>query len=250
MAHRHRDQNEVFYSDYYAFQGRSLWMEKIWSEAFGAQYPEGLEHYGYLTKWDLEIFKSEIRVPEGSHLLDLGCGKSGPSLFLAQDLNLHLTGMDIVPEALAQAREFQQQFDLREEASFLEGHFLNIPLPDESVDVVISIDSLWAAADKIVALREAKRVMKPGARFIFTFWDLHHVESVPLLELSGLKFISRQDCPDWLEFQRKVYEGINAHRDDLVEEMGAGANMLLYEAQASPPYLEQSVRRIYVWEKD
>jgi ubiquinone/menaquinone biosynthesis C-methylase UbiE len=250
MSNQHHDLNFVYYSDYYSFEGRSKWMEKIWSEAFGAQYPKGLEHYGYLTNWDLEQIKTEILVPAGSHMLDLGCGKSGPSLRLAEQLGLKLTGIDIVEDALVQAREFQHAFQLKEPAEFLHGHFLNIPLPDESVDVVISIDSLWAARDKIVALREAKRVMKRGARFIFTFWDLHHVESVPQLALSGLKFISRQDCPNWIDYQRKVYEGIQAHREELVAEMGQGANMLLYEAEASPPYLDQSVRRIYVWEKE
>ena len=39
--------------------------------------------------------------------------------------------------------------------------------------------------------------------------------------------------------------GILAHEAELVEEMGAGANMLLYEAKSSPAYLDISVRRIY-----
>jgi hypothetical protein len=63
--------------------------------------------------------------------------------------------------------------------------------------------------------------------------------------MPGLKFIHREDSPDWKAYQLKVYEGILRYESELVAEMGAGANMLLYEAKASPPYLDLSVRRIY-----
>jgi ubiquinone/menaquinone biosynthesis C-methylase UbiE len=245
MAEQYQDQNQVYYSEYYQFAGRSQWMEKIWAEAFGAQYPAGLAHYGYLTQHDLDAFTAAITVPPGSTLLDIGCGKGGPGLRIAERLGLRLIGMDIIPAAVAGARAFASKFDLAYPATFEVGEFYKIPLPDQSVDAVICIDSLWAAPNKIQALMEIKRVMRPGARFVFTFWDLLAVETMPIFAISGLKFITRTDTPDWKTYQQKVYDGILTHEAELVAEMGSAANMLLYEAKASPPYLDLSIRRIY-----
>jgi len=220
-------------------------MKRIWREAFGEAFPEGVEHYAYLTTWDLEQISSKLALPAGAQLLDIGCGKGGPGLKIAEKLGLQLTGMDIVPEAVEAANAFKDQFDLTHPATFSEGELLSIPLPDQSMDAAICIDSIWSVHDKIQALREIKRVLKPGAPFVFTHWDLLSVEAVPLLEQSGMSFISREDTPNWKEYQQKVYEGIKKYQQDLVTEMGDAAAMLLYEAQTSPAYLDLSVRRIY-----
>ena len=249
MTEPQKNINTIYYEQYYAFPKRSEWMEKIWSEAFGESYPPGLQHYGYLTQHDLKVLAERLALPEGSSLLDIGCGIGGPGLHLAQELKLQLTGIDIVEDAVSQANQFQKKFNLSYPAHFMPGEFMNIPLEDESVDGVISIDSLWVTLDKIEALRAVKRVMKPGAKFVFTHWDLLSTDPVALLETSGLKFVYREDTPDWKEYQRRVYAGIKKYEANLVEEMGESANMLLYEAQASPPYLDLSVRRIYHFEK-
>ncbi len=245
MAEQHEDLNQVYYRYYYQFPNRSHWMEKIWSEAFGDNYPSGLDHYGYLTQHDLRAIADRLQLAPGSSILDIGCGKGGPGLRLAEQLKLRLTGIDIIQEAVAQADAFQEKFDLAYPAHFEVGEFYAIPLPDDSVDAVMSIDSLWAAPNKIQALTEIKRVMKPGAKFIFTYWDLLALDPIPYFEATGLTFIAREDTPDWKAYQNKVYDGILAHENELIAEMGASANMLLYEAKASPPYLDLSVRRIY-----
>lgn len=248
MAEQYQDLNQVYYNDYYQFPRRSLWMEKIWSEAFGEHYPSGLDHYGYLTQHDLDGIAARLQLAPGSSLLDIGCGKGGPGLWLAQQLQLQLTGIDIIPAAVDHANAFKHTFDLAYPAHFAVGEFYAIPLPDQSVDAVICIDSLWAAPNKVQALHETKRVMRPGAKFIFTYWDLLSIEAIPFFELSGLTFVAREDTPDWKTYQIKVYDGILAHEAELVAEMGAAANMLLYEAKASPPYLDLSVRRLYEME--
>lgn len=244
-----KDQNFLYYQRYYQFDGRSQWMERIWREAFGDAFPEGLDHYGYVTKHDLASISDRLHCPAGSTLLDMGCGKGGPGLQLASQKGLRLIGMDIVPEAVAQANAFQAKFELEYSAHFMVGDFYQIPLPDDSVDAVVSIDSLWAVPNKIQALTMMKRVMKPGASFVFTHWDLLSTDPVALLELSGLKFIHREETAGWKDYQHRVYAGIQRYRSELVDEMGDSADMLLYEADASPPYLDLSIRRIYEFQK-
>ena len=241
------DLNQVYYQKYFQFPGRSVWMEKIWSEAFVENYPEGMEHYGYLTKQDLEAIASLLQLPRGSKVLDIGCGKGGPGLRLAEQLGWELTGIDIIPEAVEQARGFQQQFHLDHPARFEVGEFYHIPFEDQTFDAVISIDALWAATNKITAFEEAKRVMKPGARFVFTHWDLIAEEPIPLLEQSGLTFISRQETAHWKDYQMRVYEGIVEYQKELIAEMGESASMLIHEVMTTPQILDASVRRIYAF---
>lgn len=245
MAHQYEDQNQIYYHDYFQFNGRSKVMESIWKEAFGDDYLAGLDQYGYLTKGDLEVIANRLAPKHGDSLLDMGCGKSGPSLKLAEKFGLKLTGIDVIPDAVRQANEFQSQFNLAFPAQFEVGHFYKIPLESQSMDAVVSIDALWAAPNKIQALMEIKRVMKPGAKFIFTQWDLLAVDPITVFEISGLKFVHREETPNWKDYQKKVYEGISNKKAELVAEMGESANMLLYEASASPEYLDLSIRRIY-----
>src|SRR3990172_4420931 len=67
-------------------------------------------------------------------------------------------------EMLALARENQRKGGIYN-AEFLKGEIENIPLPDNSVDVVISNCIINLSADKDRVLREAFRVLKPGGRF-------------------------------------------------------------------------------------
>jgi SAM-dependent methyltransferase len=67
-------------------------------------------------------------------------------------------------EMLALARENQRKAGL-ENVEFLKGEIENVPLPDKSVDVIISNCVINLSADKARVMREAFRVLKPGGRF-------------------------------------------------------------------------------------
>src|SRR6185436_17568280 len=73
-------------------------------------------------------------------------------------------GLDMTDEMLALARDNQRKSGLTN-VEFLKGEIENIPLPDGSVDVVISNCVLNLSPDKDRALREAFRVLRPGGRF-------------------------------------------------------------------------------------
>ena len=73
-------------------------------------------------------------------------------------------GLDMTDEMLALARENQRKAGV-ENVEFLKGEIENIPLPDNSVDVIISNCVINLSADKDRVLQEAFRVLKPGGRF-------------------------------------------------------------------------------------
>ncbi len=102
----------------------------------------------------------------GETVLDLGSGGGIDVLLSAKRVEPggKAYGLDMTDEMLALARENQLKAGL-ENVEFLRGEIENIPLPDNSVDVIISSCVINLSADKDRVLREAFRVLKPGGRF-------------------------------------------------------------------------------------
>ena len=107
---------------------------------------------------------AELRT--GEVVLDLGSGGGIDVLLSAHRVGPtgKAYGLDMTDEMLALARENQRRAGV-ENVEFLKGEIEQIPLPDNSVDVIISNCVINLSADKDRVLREAYRVLKPGGRF-------------------------------------------------------------------------------------
>src|SRR5687768_2040605 len=107
-----------------------------------------------------------IDLAPGQTVLDLGSGGGIDVLLSARRVGPSgkVYGLDMTDEMLALARENQRQAGV-ENVEFLKGEIERIPLPDASVDVIISNCVINLSADKGRVLREAFRVLKPGGRF-------------------------------------------------------------------------------------
>src|SRR5271168_2212090 len=101
----------------------------------------------------------------GETVLDLGSGGGIDVLLSARRVGPagKAYGLDMTDEMLALARDNQKQAGV-ENVEFLKGEIENIPLPDNTVDVIISNCVINLSADKDRVLREAFRVLKPGGR--------------------------------------------------------------------------------------
>src|ERR1022692_3866452 len=102
----------------------------------------------------------------GETVLDLGSGGGIDVLLSAKRVGPSgkAYGLDMTDEMLALARENQRKAGI-DNVEFLKGEIENIPLPDNSVDVIISNCVINLSGDKDKVLREAFRVLKPGGRF-------------------------------------------------------------------------------------
>jgi SAM-dependent methyltransferase len=106
-------------------------------------------------------------IQPGETVLDIGCGAGVDSLIAARMVGPSgsVRGIDLVPEMLNRAKENARLVGA-ENVEFTEGSAQELPFPDASFDVVISNGVFNLVVDKVKALEEVMRVLKPGGRFM------------------------------------------------------------------------------------
>jgi arsenite methyltransferase len=125
----------------------------------------------------------------GEVVLDLGSGGGIDVLLSAKRVGPtgKAYGLDMTDEMLALANENKRKAGA-ENVEFLKGEIEHIPLPDNSVDVIISNCAINLSADKDRVLREAFRVLKPGGRFAVSD-VVTHGEMLPEIRQSVLLWV-------------------------------------------------------------
>jgi len=101
----------------------------------------------------------------GDRVLDLGSGSGTDSFALAHLVGAegHVTGVDMTDEQLAKAERLRAEIG-RDNVEFVRGYIQDPPLPDRSVDLVVSNGVINLAPDKSAVFRAAARVLAPGGR--------------------------------------------------------------------------------------
>jgi SAM-dependent methyltransferase len=104
-----------------------------------------------------------VGISPGARVLDIGCG-SGMFLRLAADRGARVFGLDASEALVALARERVPSADARV------GDMERLPFEDDAFDLVTGFNSFFFADDMVAALREARRVAKPGAPVLIQVW--------------------------------------------------------------------------------
>ena len=111
----------------------------------------------------------------GRTVLDVGCGSGGITLALARDFGAgRVIGLDVEAPVCAKAQARVAAAGLAERIEIREVTPGPFPLPDGSVDVVFSKDSIVHIPDKAALAREAFRVLRPGGWFAASDWLIGH----------------------------------------------------------------------------
>jgi SAM-dependent methyltransferase len=114
--------------------------------------------------WGIPVYRHVLQrldVGPETALLDIGCG-AGRFLRIAADRGARCAGLDATEAFVQIARERVRGGDVRV------GDMEALPWPDASFDVVTGFNSFFIAADMTAALREARRVLRPGGSFAMT----------------------------------------------------------------------------------
>ena len=102
-------------------------------------------------------------VGQGTSLLDIGCG-SGLALTVAHATGARVSGLDAAEQSIAIAKSRVPGADLRV------GEIEELPFADQAFEVVTGFNSFQYAADRVHALREARRVMRDDGRLVVAIW--------------------------------------------------------------------------------
>src|SRR5688500_409830 len=145
--------------------GCSSTKDPITSDLYDAKQTAGLPAEAVLASLGCGNPTALAKLEEGDVVLDLGSGGGIDVLLSARRVGAtgKAYGLDMTDDMLALARENQRKAGVAN-VEFLKGEIESIPLPDDSVDVIISNCVINLSADKDRVFAEAFRVLKPGGR--------------------------------------------------------------------------------------
>src|ERR1700733_11774051 len=182
-------------------------------------FPHDQDHYGGLGANDALAQRAAIR--KATRVVDFCAGLGGPARYLAHRYGADVTGIELTPARVKGALELTRLVDLQNNVRVIEGNVMRVPLPDASVDVVVSQEALLHVPDKERTLAEAFRILKPGGRIAFTDWVAHRPLSAADRELmwQGMAVTELYTLPVYADLVREA-GFIIASVEDLTGEWG------------------------------
>ncbi|WP_410592777.1 class I SAM-dependent methyltransferase [Amycolatopsis sp. lyj-23] len=180
--------------------------------------PPGLQSTSLLTGAGLDEVVAELALREGQVLLDLACGRGGYGLEIARRTGVRVVGVDFSAVALEQAHRRARELGLADRAGFRVGELTGTGLGPASVDAVLVVDSLQFAEPKPAALRECRRVLRPGGRVVVTCWEaldpaderlprrMREMDLAAQLPSAGFVDVEVTDKPVWRAAEQTLWQ--------------------------------------------
>jgi SAM-dependent methyltransferase len=247
------DWTEVFTSVFDA--PPSVVQSRIWTEVYGSEYPAELEPYSYITRTELRAFVAHLGLAGGETLVDVGCGRGGPGLWVAATSGASLLGVDISPTALDDAAQRSIALGLGDRARFMVGTFDAIPAGSETAAGLMSVDALLFAPDKAAAVVECSRVLRPGGRLVATTWDYKTqptgrppqlADHRPLLAEHGFRVLAYEETTEWEANHRRLNALLLASVEELAAESGDDPDEVRQGVLEMAATVETMLRRVLI----
>jgi sarcosine/dimethylglycine N-methyltransferase len=131
-------------------------------------FPHDQDHYGGIAATD-ELARG-AQVGNGSRVADFCAGLGGTVRYLAHKYGADVTGIELTPARVSGAQELTRRVGLHRTARIVEGNVMDVPLPNESMDAVISQEAFCHVPDVKRAVAEAFRILRADGRLAFTDW--------------------------------------------------------------------------------
>ena len=249
------------YNAVYAGTPSSPTLRKLWHEnAEGLDFPDEFGHISFVTVLQLKRMAGELRLGAGDTLVDLGCGRAGPALWMARETGANLVGVDLSSVAVEQATARAGELGLGEQSRFVQGSFAETTLEADSADGAMSEDAIQYAPDKRAAMNEAARILREGGRFVFTVFEVDPERAAglpgfgadpvadyrPLLEEAGFDVDIYEGVSGWPEPMTAAYSAVVAASEALEQEMGEVAARALVLEMSLTLQQKPYTRRVLV----
>jgi len=157
--HRQRpDMYWYYYQQFYSAARASAAHSELCRRVFG----EDLCQEGQTDMASLKDLLGLLDLKPGEHLLDLGCGAGVIAEYISDQWEVSVTALDYAAPAIAEAN--RRTGDKRLRLTFQQGDMNALELPARSLDAVISLDTLYWAADLEATLSQLAAALKPGGR--------------------------------------------------------------------------------------
>ncbi|HEX8868978.1 MAG TPA: methyltransferase domain-containing protein [Lentzea sp.] len=196
--------------------------------------PPGLQSTSLLSGPGLDEVVALLDPRPGQVLLDLACGRGGYGREIARRTGCALVGVDFSAVAIEQA--------LSQGGDFRVGTLTATGLDPASVDLVLIVDAYQFAEPKLGALRECRRVLRPGGRLVITTWEaldpaderlpsrMREIDLARQLPEAGFTDVEVIGKPDWWAIEDRFWREsltVDAGDDLAVRSMQAEARRVL-----------------------
>jgi SAM-dependent methyltransferase len=225
---------------------------RIWTDVLGDEYPAATDPHSFTTVSELHRFVDELELQPGQVLVDVGCGRGGPGLWVAGATGASLIGLDIAENALEAARARATLVGAN--ADFRPGSFEATGLPDEAAHAVMSIDALLFTPSKAAALVELHRILRPGGRLVFTSFDYFRQpvgrppqvdDHRPLLRAAGFDGRAYHETAGWRVRGERIYSALLDAVDELAAESGEPADEVRHDLEEEAATTDAMKRRFF-----
>jgi ubiquinone/menaquinone biosynthesis C-methylase UbiE len=189
----------------------AMWGERArdWAEVM--EGPKG---------WGIPVYErilERVPVDESTRLLDVGCG-AGRFCRLARDRGATVAGLDATAEFVAIAAQRTP------DGEFVVGEMQHLPWPENSFDVITGFHSFFLAADMVAALREARRVARPGGTVALTLWGRpERCDSTGLF--AAMRRLIEGDAPTVAEASPKAPGRPALHEQEVILDVARRAGL-------------------------
>ena len=161
------------------------------------------------------------QVGNGSRVADFCAGLGGTVRYLAHKYRADVTGIELTPARVSGAQELTRRVGLDATARIVEGNVMDVPLPDASIDAVVSQEAFCHVPDVKRAVAEAFRILRTDGRLAFTDWIANQPLTAADAQLmwEGMAIQPLRSIPEY----RRLVESVGLRvisTKDLTEEWG------------------------------
>lgn len=221
----------ISYYDNTRLDYRILWYRNNYNSVhFGFYDDQVTSHKDALLNLN-KVLATRGGVRDGDLILDAGCGRGGSSMWLAENYDVQVEGITLVPHQVEKAKRMAAKKQLSSKVKFSEQDYCNTNFEDESFSLIWACESMCHAMHKKDFYKEAYRLLKPGGRLVcadyFRTARPLKPEGEELLH-SWLGGWSIKDIDTYAEHEQNVLNsGFNSFQlDDITEFTGPSLSHL------------------------